>query len=295
MIKTLKDYLVRGVRNSTANPEGKQPSHQNRAGLVTQKGKYLVRQIGENMVIATSTSVKKNPMLVRLDKADPFIFNEVFIEEIYSLDNARIGKRIEEIYQGLSAKHVPLILDLGANVGYTSVYYANRYPKSFIVSIECEKHNFDLLRKNTESFPNIMSVHAAIDSESERQVCVTDRDTESTTSCFRSCRFVIRPESGPSLSNETIGTYTVDKLISMARKLQPDIVPFICKIDIEGHEKQLFTQNTDWLEAFHVLIGEGHDHVFPGEKTAHEMLLSVVKYGFDIMAYSSNFLCVKYK
>ena len=106
---------------------------------------------------------------------------------------------------------------------------------------------------------------------------------------------VIRPHDSPSSAVvETVNTYTVNKLIDQVKELQPKVVPFICKIDIEGHEKQLFMRNADWLGDFHVLIGEGHDHVFPGEKTAHEMLLTAVKYGFDIMAYASNFLCVRY-
>ena len=293
-LKSLAGSVKRLVLTPT-QPAGERSTQQHRIGLVTQKERYRARHIGDNMIVADSTSVKKDPVIVRLDTADPFIFNEVFIEEIYNLDNTRIGDKIEDIYQRLLAEHVPLILDLGGNVGYTSLYYADRYPKSFIVSVECETNNFDFLRRNTVSYPNIMAVHAAIDSEGERQVCVADRDTESTTSCFRSCRFVIRPNDSPSSAVvETVKTYTVNKLIDQVKELQPKVVPFICKIDIEGHEKQLFMRNADWLGDFHVLIGEGHDHVFPGEKTAHDMLLTAVKYGFDIMAYSSNFLCVRY-
>ncbi len=264
--------------------------------LVTQNDEYWAKQVSDQILIATPKSTPMNPLYVRLDSADPFIFDEVFNAQIYSLDNTRIGNKIGEIYQGLSEGHVPLILDLGANVGYASVYYAKRYPRSFIVSTECEENNFKFLRRNTESFPNILALHAAIDSESGRRVYVTDRDDESTTSIYRSCRFVVRPSHSP-LAGETrpIETCTVDDLVAHAKKLQPDIVPFLCKVDIEGYEKQLFSQNTDWLEPFHVLIGEGHDHVFPGEKTAHGMLRSAIKYGFDVMAYSSNFLAVKYQ
>lgn len=294
MIQEFKS-LARSVQNMVLTT-GKQSTQQRRIGLVTQKGRYLARQIADNMIVADSVSVKKNPVIVRLDAADPFVFNEVFIEEIYNLDNTRIGNKIEDIYQRILEKHVPLIVDLGGNVGYASRHYADRYPKSFIVSVECEKNNFDFLRRNTESYPNIMAVHAAIDSEGEREVCVADRDTESTTSCFRSCRFVVRANDNPASSVvETVKTYTMNKLIDLVKEQQPNVVPFICKIDIEGYEKQLFMRNTDWLRDFHVLIGEGHDHVFPGEKTAHEMLLAAVKYGFDVMAYSSNFLCVRYR
>jgi FkbM family methyltransferase len=263
--------------------------------LITRNHRYLAKRISDNAIIATSKTARRNPIYIRLNRADPFIFDEVFIEEIYNLDNTRIGDRIEKIYQEILNIRVPLILDLGANVGYTSMYYASRYPRSFVVAIECEKDNFESLCKNIRPFSNIMAVRGAIDSESGQQMYVTDRDEESSTSYFRSCRFIVRPCSASLNSDtETIRTYTVNELIRLAGEVHPKIAPFLCKVDIEGYEKQLFSRNADWLREFYVLTGEGHDHIFPGEKTSYPMLHIAMKYGFDIGTHCSNFLCVRY-
>ena len=38
------------------------------------------------------------------------------------------------------------IIDGGANIGLTSVFFANRYPKAEIVAVEPEEGNFEMLR-----------------------------------------------------------------------------------------------------------------------------------------------------
>src|SRR5215204_1252324 len=49
----------------------------------------------------------------------------------------------------LSINFEPLtIIDGGANIGLTAVFFANKYPKSEIVAIEPEEENFEMLRKN---------------------------------------------------------------------------------------------------------------------------------------------------
>ena len=53
--------------------------------------------------------------------------------------------------------------------------------------------------------------------------------------------------------------------LSVAELLErhSDCQPFICKIDIEGAEQELFSANTQWLERFPIVIIELHDWLFP--------------------------------
>mgnify|MGYP000126642471 CR=1 FL=1 len=38
--------------------------------------------------------------------------------------------------------------------------------------------------------------------------------------------------------------------ISDIKKLYPESIPFIAKIDIEGFENELFSKKTDWIKDF---------------------------------------------
>jgi FkbM family methyltransferase len=55
-----------------------------------------------------------------------------------------------------------VIIDAGANIGLTSVVYANRYPEARVIAIEPEVSNFQLLKENAASYPNIELVHGAL-------------------------------------------------------------------------------------------------------------------------------------
>jgi FkbM family methyltransferase len=54
------------------------------------------------------------------------------------------------------------ILDLGAYCGYTSVYFANRFPQAEIVCVEPSAPSFRLLLANTAPYPNIRCLPAAV-------------------------------------------------------------------------------------------------------------------------------------
>ncbi len=47
------------------------------------------------------------------------------------------------------------IVDAGANIGVTSIYFANRYPGAKIFAVEAEASNFAMLVKNTQAYPSI--------------------------------------------------------------------------------------------------------------------------------------------
>lgn len=60
-----------------------------------------------------------------------------------------------------------VIVDAGANIGLTSVFYSNKYPRAKIFAIEPEPSNFELLKKNTASYTNVVRIQAALLRENE--------------------------------------------------------------------------------------------------------------------------------
>jgi len=94
-----------------------------------------------------ATDKVRHPLFVRLRTSDAELFRSIFLEKEY---------------------HYPLafsprtIVDIGANCGMTSVFYANQYPDALVVAVEPETSNFAALVKNTRAYPNVVPVQAAL-------------------------------------------------------------------------------------------------------------------------------------
>ncbi|MEE9542246.1 MAG: FkbM family methyltransferase, partial [Thermodesulfobacteriota bacterium] len=58
------------------------------------------------------------------------------------------------------------ILDIGANIGISSVYFANRYPEAKIFSFEPVPSNYALLEKNIKNYDQISAFNVALGAES---------------------------------------------------------------------------------------------------------------------------------
>ncbi len=65
-----------------------------------------------------------------------YIYKEVFIEQIYRFDTKRAQ---------------PLIIDCGANMGLSVLYFKDQYPGSRVIAFEPERTIFNYLKKNVES------------------------------------------------------------------------------------------------------------------------------------------------
>ena len=55
-----------------------------------------------------------------------------------------------------------IVLDAGANIGASAIYFARRYPNARIFALEPEQENYDLLLRNTHRYHNIIPIKAAL-------------------------------------------------------------------------------------------------------------------------------------
>jgi FkbM family methyltransferase len=86
------------------------------------------------------------PILVRTGTADPNPFRQVFLEQQY-----------REIPQ--RASHANQILDLGANVGYSSIWLAMMYPQASIYAVEPLADNFARLQQQVRAAGLVDRIH----------------------------------------------------------------------------------------------------------------------------------------
>ncbi|MGN6802740.1 MAG: FkbM family methyltransferase, partial [Ginsengibacter sp.] len=138
------------------------------------------------------------------------------------------------------------IIDCGANIGLSAVFFAIKYPKAKIIALEPDSENFKVLQSNTSSFPNVICLHKAVWS---KNVLMEIIDMGTGNWGFQTV------EATKTSANAVEAT-TIDDMMATYRFNCIDIL----KIDIEGAEKELFRKNYEnWLYKTKLITIELHD------------------------------------
>ncbi len=214
----------------------------------------------------------------RGSRADLGVIEQMFKNQDYSLNRLRRRDELHSRLQAIvSGGHKPLIIDAGANIGASAVWFASNYPHSHIVALEPDGENFALLRDNTKGL-DVDLRNVAVGSIDGR-VTVTD------------------PGEGEWGYRTSIDSNGSCELISMNalvdEKTKKGYSPFIVKIDIEGGESNLFEQQTDWVQQFPILIVELHDWLLPGQNTSRTFLQCISRYDRDFVHIGENIFSLK--
>ncbi len=166
-----------------------------------------------------------HPLTVRLrQSSDMDVFFQIFIEEEYSS-----LKTMES---------VSLVLDLGANVGYSSVWFLSRFPKARVVAVEPDPLNVEVCRVNLKPYGDrALLLHGAVWSE-PAMLCLSrgayGDGREWATQ-------VVEPAQGRAGS---VQAWDVESLIEMAGVAKVDLL----KVDIERAELAVFGETAkQWL------------------------------------------------
>jgi FkbM family methyltransferase len=202
--------------------------------LLGAKARLLRRHIG---VVVTIPYIK-HPVRLRLRSTDIELCQEVLVKAQYELK---------------LPKSPQLIVDAGANIGLTSIFFANRYPEASIIAVEPDSSNYEILRKNIAPYSNIVAVRAALWDEN-KEVNLVDPGAGQTAYQTQD-----RP-TAPNLPLQVVPGITVDKLMSDFNIRFIDLL----KIDIEGSEKEVFERSSSWISSVGVIAIEIHDWIRTG-------------------------------
>jgi FkbM family methyltransferase len=196
-----------------------------RAKVLGESGQRLVRPPGA-----------VNPVAIRLRTSDIPTYREVFIQQAYRI----------------SLRQPPaVIVDAGANIGLTSVYFAIRYPSARIIAVEPEASNFALLQANTAPYANVTPVRAALWRENTGVDVI---DPGKGKWGFQTVADAGRP------AIQRVPGMTVDALMDRCGLQAIDVL----KIDIEGAEKEVFADASAWIDRVGVLMVELHERMKTG-------------------------------
>jgi FkbM family methyltransferase len=148
------------------------------------------------------------------------------IEEEFNSDLMEVNK--------LNFSENPVIIDIGANVGIVSFYFAKKYPNAKIFAYEPHPLNFQNLVKGIEvnNITNIYPFNLAVFSESDMDVKIFLH--ENNTSASSVFRFL---SSDPFVEVKTISLKDIIKQNNIS------YIDFL-KIDCEGAEFDIL-ENTD--------------------------------------------------
>jgi FkbM family methyltransferase len=223
---------------------------------------YLLQRIfiKKGNLISIKINGLKRPLLLRNKFYDTHIFYQIFIDK--------------EVDFQLDASP-KIIIDCGANIGLTTLYFKMKYPNSKIYSIEPESSNFDMLFKNTHEYDNIIQLNAAVWYE-DKQLEVIDDGVGHAS-------FQVADDSKNTNIIGKVNTITLFDLIEKYNINNIDLL----KLDIEGSEYEIFYfQKNDWLQKTNNLIIEIHEAIKPGSRELIENTMKNNFYKSTIGEYS---------
>jgi FkbM family methyltransferase len=210
----------------------------------------------------------------RSNSSDLMAIDQCFTEGQYDMPVGAHGALIQRLYQEIVASgRKPLIVDCGANIGCSVLWFHARYPEAHIVAIEPAPDNFELLSANC----------AGLDVDL-RQAGVAASDGKARLSDPGGGGMGYRTAAdgdGPEIAMVAIQTLLASKPVER-------YAPFLLKIDIEGAEKTLFNENSASLADFPLIILEPHDWLLPGQLSSREFFRFHVNAGREFCMKQEN-------
>ena len=216
---------------------------------------------------------------------DSITVDQVFSRDEYSLRKNNFHDLIDSKYRKILESEIkPLVIDCGANIGLSTKYFSLKYPDAVIVGVEPDDNNIKLAKLNTslDNNENINLIEGAVLSKSgyckfvngagtpnnQYQVSYTDDETD-------------------------IRSYSISEIVDMMEDKYGKCSLLIVKIDIEGSESDLFSDNTGWINKTDLIYIELHDWMLPGALTSRSFLSSISQEDRNFILSGENVISVK--
>lgn len=187
--------------------------------------------------------IKGKPFIYHNGHAFFDTYNELFVRGIYEFN---------------CTSTQPYIIDCGANMGLSVLYFATKYPNALIEAFEPEAPIFNILQQNTKAL-NLTNVKLH-----QKAVWHTQ-----TTLKF----FTDNGMGGSVTNNYSNQEPTLVNTVILANYLNQKVA--MLKIDIEGAEYQLLLHNTEGLKNVENLFVEYHSYI--NQEQHLEGLLQIIK------------------
>jgi FkbM family methyltransferase len=220
-------------------------------------------------------------IFVRPNTSDTEVVGQIFVDKAFDISRLkRIGELKAFLSKARQSGKRPLIIDAGANIGLTSIYFSAQCQDALIVAIEPEPSNFALLFNNVRGL-QVLPIPCALAATPHTAIVV---DTGEGFWAFRTKEAVSADNS-----QYTVDCVTVNEIYSAHEE---EAFPFIVKVDIEGGEKELFEKNIEWVQKTPVIIVELHDWMLPRQKVALPFLNAISGLDRDFVHFGENIFSI---
>ena len=196
----------------------------------------------------------RGPVAVRLRSSDMQVFQQVFVWQQYK--------------PATQIREPKVVVDCGANVGYTSSYFLERFPTARVIALEPDPHNAELCRRNLQPYGDrVLVLQKALWGSVAHLAFVEDTRKKGDEWGIQVSTL------GAGQLEHTVEGIDIPTLLSTTGIDQIDLL----KIDIEKSEAEVFRNHADsWLHRVHNIAIELHD------STCREVFYSALhKYEFS--------------
>jgi FkbM family methyltransferase len=195
-------------------------------GFISPEEEYSVKWKGRQVFLRRGTS-------------DFHVYKQVLVFHQY--DNRKLRN-----------SPVKTVVDLGANIGLSTLFLKKCYPEAMVIAVEPDLGNFKQLEKNVSGFTNVYCLNNAIWSSNKT---VELHDTGNGAYGFMIRNIEIGNEKN------VVRSITMDDIINLYKIEKVDLL----KVDIEGSETELFGyESKSWLTKVGCIVIELHDWLKPG-------------------------------
>lgn len=237
-------------------------------GILTLKSlpKPLLFILSKNNIPLNKQHIKlkikgyRHPLFYRYNTSDQGIFYQIFLLEEYSCLN--------------DLPEPKLIIDAGANVGFSSIYFLNKYPNAHIIAVEPDDENFKLCEKNLSFYSDRVSlIKSGIWSHQTGLTVCGDKNNESAIQ-VKECQLGEKAD---------IDAIDIDNLLNNSGFTSIDLL----KMDIEGSESVVFfNKDAKWLTKVTNIVIELH-----GKECEQQFFNALSTYNYDLSQYGELTVC----
>ena len=174
----------------------------------------------------------KPRLRMRDSGGDMFIFHEVLNYKVYQMKPEWL-QRVPET-----------IIDLGANIGLTSLFLASQYSHAKNVAVEPHPESAALLRHNLACLGERARVWEAAVSDQTGEVRLNLTNEAYNASLLRN-----------STRSVPVRVVTMSEILEKEQIDRIDIL----KIDIEGAERKILANSPEWLRKVDLMVIEMHE------------------------------------
>jgi FkbM family methyltransferase len=201
---------------------------------------YALQKLGREILL--SPTPWYGPIVLRPNHADLIAFEQVFRYLCYG--------ELEKM------QPIRTVIDAGANIGLSAIYFSKRLNATEIIGLEPEKGNYNQAIKNTQALSTVKLLNAALWYEPST-VRISNLDTGGGLG--------FQVEESRS-SDDPVPAMTVTQIMHDRGWRYLDLL----KIDIEGAELELFSHPSrrEWINRIKVIVVELHDWIRPGCSSA---------------------------